>query len=348
MCSQATTSRRGTLRAVVLAALLTLYGIQVGPLLPTTSALRAVDGIPLFTGEISSLLGDDADRLSDATLDQINTGALHHEQPDAMYVLAILKFYGQRVDRDVAGAVRLLKNLATRHTHRDAEFALGMLYATGVDAIIPRNDRASATWLANSANRGHADAMWMLATLYSEGRCVSQDIDRAVTLLRDAVDRHDNPHAMFHLGTMYEYGRGVERDPRRAAELYTRAHERHVLDATYYLALLYGSGRGVRKNSKEALRLLNAAADRGHATAMLRLGEIHADGDSGVTIDYGSALHYFKRAAASSDARVNGEAQRRVSELQWVLTQADELVQQQERVLGAPLRVQVATVEVSG
>jgi uncharacterized protein len=319
--------------------------------------VTATSDTPLFTGDsIRSVSGSPSTTtINDASLHQIRTLALRDEQPDAMYVLAMLQFYGQRVDRDVAGAVRLLTRLAQHHGHRDAQFTLGVLLTSGGDSV-PRGDQRGAAWLAASAARGHADAKWVLATLVNTGRGVERDPPRALKLLREATARPDaaHPRALFHLGVMLEYGHGgVARDATRAAQLYEAASDRHVLDATYYLALLHAAGRGVPKNTVRASQLLTRAADAGHAAALLRLGEMHADGEGGVAMDYVAALQFFQRAqhaaAVTRDAYVETLAQQRARDLQFVLAQAEARVREQEHLLGVELlRVQVATIDVGG
>jgi hypothetical protein len=86
---------------------------------------------------------------------------VQQEQPESLYLLAMMKFYGHGVDRNLASAVTLLGRAAERG-HQDAEFALGVLYGRGEG--VPRSDSSSASWLAKSAARGHTAAKWMLAT----------------------------------------------------------------------------------------------------------------------------------------------------------------------------------------
>ncbi|TMW55170.1 hypothetical protein Poli38472_013932 [Pythium oligandrum] len=183
------------------------------------------------------------------------------------------------------------------------------------------------------------------AMRYNEGRGVTMDPQRALELLEDAT-KLGSPHALFYLGVMHEYGRGVKQDFFKAAELYLQASEQDVVDAIYYLGLLHGSGRGVPLSFSTAVTMFQRAAERRHAPSMLRLGELHALGE-GVPIDYSVALYWFKQAATANDARVSQRAAKAAEELQGVLSEAEAHVQEQERVLGVPLRVKVASIEGS-
>ncbi|KAJ0407681.1 hypothetical protein ATCC90586_001863 [Pythium insidiosum] len=270
----------------------------------------------------------------------------HEDQPDALYLLALLKLYGHEdvVAQDVAAGVKLLRSLASSG-HRDAEFALGVLHLTG-EGGVRASDREGAAWLASSANHGHADAKWVLATLYNEGRGVPQNPARALALLQEAAGLR-NPRALFHLGVMVEYGRGgAPRNFSLAAELYREASGYLLPEALHYLALLHASGRGVPKNTPQAVQLLGRAAELGFAPAMLRLGEMYADGD-GVALDYTQALDWFTRAAtAATDGEyVHAVAMQRQRELSQLLSDAEEFVRAQERVLGVRIRVRLGVIE---
>ncbi|GMF11973.1 unnamed protein product [Phytophthora lilii] len=115
-----------------------------------------------------SLVRDDLQEVATPRGSPIDEGSMQtiligvqQEQPESLYLLAMMKFYGHGVDRNLAAAVTLLTRAAERH-HRDAEFALGVLYGRG--ECVTHSDSMSASWLAKSAARGHTDAKWLLAT----------------------------------------------------------------------------------------------------------------------------------------------------------------------------------------
>ncbi|KAJ8575335.1 hypothetical protein ON010_g3872 [Phytophthora cinnamomi] len=279
----------------------------------------------------------------DANAMQTILHGVQQEQPESLYLLAMVKFYGHGVEQNVGAAVTLLERAAERG-HRDAEFALGVLYGRGEG--VPRSDSLSASWLAKSAARGHTDAKWMLATwcrMYNEGRGVTEDVGRAVELLQEAANS-GSAQAKFHLGVMHEYGRGVPQDFRRAAELYQQAHEHQVADATYYLGLLHMQGRGVDQSFVRAREYFQEAVELGSAEAMYAMGQMHVHGQ-GSAVDYSQALYWLKRAAQQEDTRVSATARTVADEIEFVLSQAELQVQASERMLGVPIRVQIGTID---
>ncbi|KAF1782204.1 Tetratricopeptide repeat-containing domain [Phytophthora cactorum] len=281
-----------------------------------------------------SLVRDDLKEVATPRGSPIDEGSMQtilhgvqHEQPESLYLLAMMKFYGHGVDQNVEAAVTLLSRAAERG-HRDAEFALGVLYGRGEGAM--HSDSLSASWLAKSAARGHIDAKWMLAT-------------SRVDLLQDASNS-GNGHAKFHLGVMYEYGRGVVQDFRSAAELYRQASEKQVPDAYYYLGLLYLQGRGVEQSFERAREYFQQAVDLDSAQAMYALGQMHVHGQ-GSAVDYSQALYWLKRAAVQDDVRISSTARTVANEIELVLSQVELQVYRSERLLGVPIRVQIGTID---
>lgn len=184
----------------------------------------------------------------------------------------------------------------------------------------------------------------MLLRLYNEGSGVGEDPTRSLALLRDASSQQ-NGYALFYLGVMFEYGRGgVTRNFTMAAKLYEQASAHNVPGALYYLGLLFAAGRGRPQSLSRAITLIQKAAEMQYAPAMMRLAEMHINGE-GCGIDYSIGLFWFKKAAEQNDPSVKSQAAEKVIELEWVLKQAEAHVHTVERDLGVPLRVQVGTIE---
>lgn len=70
-----------------------------------------------------------ASPMDPGALELIRHGAQHNE-PESIYLYAMLKFYGHGVQQNTQEAIELLQQAADL-SHRDAEFALGVLYGRG-------------------------------------------------------------------------------------------------------------------------------------------------------------------------------------------------------------------------
>jgi TPR repeat protein len=77
---------------------------------------------------------------------------------------------------DDDAAMALLVPLA-EEGHRNAQYQLGALYATGRGVV--HDDAAALTWFRSAAEQGFAPAQFNLAAMYYEGRGVAQDHVRA-------------------------------------------------------------------------------------------------------------------------------------------------------------------------
>ena len=63
------------------------------------------------------------------------------------------------------------------------------------------------------------------------------------------------------------------------------------------VAVLHLKGQGTGRDVNEGMRWMRKAADRGAAPAMLFIGLLYAEGESGVTRDKEAALRWFRKAA---------------------------------------------------
>ena len=80
-------------------------------------------------------------------------------------------------------------------------------------------------WYRLSADQGHAEAQYELASLYSQGKGVPRDQTEAFQLLKAAANQGFTK-AETSLGRRYELGRGVEKNESQAFFWYTVAARR--------------------------------------------------------------------------------------------------------------------------
>lgn len=83
------------------------------------------------------LLREDLREITTGAASPMDPGALElirhgaqHKEPESIYLYAMLLFYGHGVQQSTQEAVELLRQAAGLG-HRDAEFALGVLYGRG-------------------------------------------------------------------------------------------------------------------------------------------------------------------------------------------------------------------------
>ncbi|MGO9232098.1 MAG: tetratricopeptide repeat protein [Bryobacteraceae bacterium] len=147
--------------------------------------------------------------------------------------------------------------------------------------------------LRASANAGHADAMYWLA---SHGMSDGTERDE---LLKKAAELGSRG-AQRHLGAMYATGDWTgPKDSTRAVYWYRLAAERGHHDAQYNLGFMYILGEGVTADVAEGLLWLLRSADQGNRSAMRLLADLYRNGHYGVPIEAEKAEHWDKRHAVA-------------------------------------------------
>ena len=145
-------------------------------------------------------------------------------------------------------ATKLLKPNAEKGI-AEAQFLLGYLYFTDADV----SKEESLLWLQRSAQQNHADACYYLAH-----HCEQYDFGTPVDeqhweLLRKAAE-FGSVEAQRDLGCYYAVGNeGLEKDEMESRKWYTLAAEKGHADAQYNLGLMWFNGEGGSKDIDKAI-----------------------------------------------------------------------------------------------
>jgi TPR repeat protein len=102
----------------------------------------------------------------------------------------------------------------------EAQYVLGTLYYDGTG--VTQDFKQAAKWIQIAAEQGRTEAQLALGNLYFDGEGVTQDYEAAVRWYLLAAKK-GNADAQFNMGYMYEYGFGVAKDCAVAQEWYGRA-----------------------------------------------------------------------------------------------------------------------------
>jgi hypothetical protein len=149
-------------------------------------------------------------------------------------------------------------------------------------------------WKA-AAEKGSAEAQWMVGRCYSLGAGVEADAEEAARWMRKAADQGLSL-AQNTLGNMYEHGFGVEKNPATARKLYAKSAEQNDPAGQFSLARLHRAGVGVPQDPKEALKWFTKAAENNSNPAAEALGELYEFG-RGVKADPKEAAKWYGRAS---------------------------------------------------
>jgi len=97
------------------------------------------------------------------------------------------------------------------------------------------------------AKQGDVRAQTMVASMYGEGKGVTQNYKTAVKWYKLAA-KQGNAVAQYNLGVMYRKGKGVPQNDKTAVKWYRLAAEQGDADAQGNLGVMYAFGTGVLKD----------------------------------------------------------------------------------------------------
>ncbi|MBO5525207.1 MAG: sel1 repeat family protein [Clostridia bacterium] len=174
------------------------------------------------------------------------------------------------------------------------------VYGYYKDGSLPENKKKQSYFLLHAAQKGHAEAQYLVGVSYRDGSrgCVS--MGDALFWLRKAVDG-GYAEATYELAVCYESGEFVNLNPKIAFELYLSLAEKKYRQAHYQLARCYANGLGVKKNEGIAYEHYKIAALLGKKEAQAELARCYEHG-VGTEKDLEAAAYYYELAAKQGDA----------------------------------------------
>ena len=158
------------------------------------------------------------------------------------------------------------------------------------------------------AERGDAQAQFLLGECYADGFGVEKDMAKAVDWYRKAAEQ-GFADAQLYLGLCYEgVMGGVGSNATEALEWYIKASKQYIkaanqgdAHAQWRLASCYENGTGVEKNEANAVEWYLKAAEQENESAQRCLGLCYEEG-KGVKKDEAKAVEWYRKAAEQGDA----------------------------------------------
>lgn len=142
----------------------------------------------------------------------------------------------------------------------EAQFLLGDMYHHGKG--VPQNLEVARQWYWAAAGQGHAMAQFLTGYMFQTGSGVAKN-DRAAVIFYAQAAEQGLSIAQNRLGDMFLSGLGVPQDYGAAAKWYKRAAEQGNPDAQVRLSSMYALGRGVKQDDVYALMWANIAVSSG-------------------------------------------------------------------------------------
>lgn len=168
------------------------------------------------------------------------------------------------------------------------------------DALSKAGDNSGAVgYFTAAAELGNARACEMLASMYAEGRGVTQDYAKAVSW-NEAGIKAGSARSSMQLGILYMNGTGVAQNPAKALELFDKAKTLGDFKAPRWAGIIYLKGvGGISVDVNKAAELFSYASEKGDVTANYYLGYLYEKGLS-FQQDYAKAAAFYEKAAPAT------------------------------------------------
>lgn len=170
-----------------------------------------------------------------------------------------------------------------------------------IEASALDGDVLGRMWLARAYSRGR------LGLPRDEARARAM-----ASLVVDAVRRQadrGSAEAQFLVGTAFDEGLGVAEDPAAAIPWFEKAAAQGHTLAAHNLGNAFAAGRGVTADAAAAVRHWLKAGEQGDAVVQLRLGEAYERG-TGVPRDLAQARRWYADAAGRGNAQAKAALER--------------------------------------
>lgn len=158
----------------------------------------------------------------------------------------------------------------------DAEQAMGRMLFWGQQGVTPNIQKAVRHYHRGAVQHEDPVSMYDYGIVLLQGQGVKQDIPKAVTFLKKAMDKGSVP-AMNALGWYYEQ---FEKDFKQAVRLWEQADLLESPDAALNLGVMYLQGQypGKQADQYAAYEYFLKSARRGHLRGAIQVAEIWTTG----------------------------------------------------------------------
>jgi TPR repeat protein/predicted Ser/Thr protein kinase len=200
----------------------------------------------------------------------------------------------------------MAQQLATASTVSASEKAraAAALLRQALSAKSEHKDKEAFDKFTEAGSSGNAEAMYELATCYSDGRGTGIDLEKSAQWMKRGAEA-GYTLAQYDYAWILENGSGVPKDYGEAVKWYTKAAEAGYSQAQTNLGIMYDNGRGVPKDTTKAVFWYEKAAEQDEPHAETNLGQAYRLGN-GVEQDYARAAEWYRRAAEQGFAPAQG------------------------------------------
>ncbi|RDW90074.1 ubiquitin ligase complex subunit HRD3 [Aspergillus mulundensis] len=223
-------------------------------------------------------------------VDALRIAALEDHDPDAMFLLAEMNFYGNfSHPQDFQQAFRWYESLASWDGNSTAQYMLGFMYATGIGGGVERDQAKALLYHTFAAEAGNTKSEMTLAYRHHAGIGTPRNCDEATYYYKQVADK-----AIEYYRSGPPGGHSMVRESYRWADEEGGVYgEGASVSSSGPNALRDGSG-STEASLEDVLEYLDLMSRKGEVKATFSLGKMHYEGTKGLPKNYKKALKYFK------------------------------------------------------
>lgn len=113
-----------------------------------------------------------------------------------------------------------------------------------------------------AANEGILDAQKWVAFMYTKGKGVPQDHDKAF-FWTEKVAKSGDANSQYLLGRCYQFGIGTKKDLKKALYWYKKSAKQKNINGLYAMGNMYRKGIGLNADPVKAFACYRQAAEKG-------------------------------------------------------------------------------------
>lgn len=225
-------------------------------------------------------------------VNELKIAAQEDQNPDAMFLLAELNFYGNFTHpRDFKQAFHWYQSLASATGNSTAQYMLGFMYATGVGDGIERDQAKALLYHTFAAEGGDTRSEMTLAYRNHAGIGMPRNCDHATYYYKKVADK-----AIQYFRSGPPGGHSMIRKSYRWADEEGGVYgEGASVSSSGPNTLRDASHSSTEASLEDVLEYLDLMSRKGELKATFSLGKMHYEGSRGLPRNFRKAMKYFKQ-----------------------------------------------------
>ncbi|MCP3795786.1 metallophosphoesterase [Paenibacillus sp. CH40] len=184
---------------------------------------------------------------------------------------------GAGFDKNIKKGIEVLEELVQKN-NPDAKFEYAKVLINGGEGIVKNTEKGERI-LREAVEQKHKESIRLLAEYIVDKVVNESEENEAVKLLNESIFTEDGDQlSAEYLADLFSEGKYVEKDVDRAIELYEKSVHGRILECGVRYGLKLLSGLGINKDTQKGINLIKQASIRGSSLAKYELSRLLLDG----------------------------------------------------------------------